>query len=203
MCKFRSLAGIAAAFALAISAIFIPTQSATAGTGCLPGVLKQRLSQIRQKFGPVRVISTFRRGARIAGSGRRSMHASCRAVDFKPPRGKYGQVVAWLKRNHGGGVGTYSCAMHHIHIDNGARVRYHHCVTASGRPIGKRARPRRRNSRVRIARRSRSGISRRNRIPRRAASQSRQRAATRKLASRPQKSFSALGYFSGKKVNGG
>ena len=63
-------------------------------------------------------------------NGRASFHASCRAVDFKPPRGKYTQVASWLKSNHGGGVGTYSCGMHHIHIDTGPRVRFHRCQRA-------------------------------------------------------------------------
>jgi uncharacterized protein YcbK (DUF882 family) len=90
-------------------------------------MLKKRLSEIRQKFGPIKVISTHRPGARIAGSGNRSYHASCRAVDFVPPSGKYRQVAAWLKSNHGGGVGTYSCGLNHIHIDNGPHVRFHHC----------------------------------------------------------------------------
>jgi len=127
-----------------------PAQAAS--QGCLPGTVKQRLGQIRRKFGPIRVISTFRRGARIAGSGRPSYHASCRAVDFHPPRGQYRQVVAWLKRTHGGGVGTYSCGMHHIHIDNGPRIRFHHCVNAAGRPrhLAKRRRTKRR---VRVAKR--------------------------------------------------
>lgn len=114
-----------------------PAVAASSSTGCLPGSIKSKLSQIRQKFGSISVISTSRPGARIAGSGKRSYHASCRAADFHPPKGKYRQVVAWLKKNHSGGVGTYSCGMHHIHIDNGPRVRFHHCVNAKGRPVGK------------------------------------------------------------------
>ncbi|MEO1695295.1 MAG: D-Ala-D-Ala carboxypeptidase family metallohydrolase [Pseudomonadota bacterium] len=106
-----------------------PTPAAEAAPGkCLPGVLKKRLAQIRKKFGKVTVISTYRRGARIRGTGRPSYHASCRAVDFNPPRGKYRAVARWLKANHSGGVGTYSCRMHHIHIDNGPRVRFHKCI---------------------------------------------------------------------------
>jgi len=101
--------------------------------GCLPGILKQRLAQISQKFGPVQVISSHRPGARIAGSGQPSLHGSCRAVDFNTS-GNYGAVVAWLKANHNGGVGTYSCGMNHIHIDNGPRVRFHNCVSANGAP---------------------------------------------------------------------
>lgn len=154
---------------IAFGAFAIPSarhaQAAGSSTSCLPGVLRQRLAQIRAKFGRVRVISTFRRGARIAGTNHRSFHASCRAVDFAPPRGKYRAVVAWLKANHGGGVGTYSCAMHHIHLDNGPRIRFHHCVNASGVPIGRyasksrsrRHASRRRGSSRRYASRHRSG----------------------------------------------
>lgn len=138
MSSVRILRWLAVAF-LAIGGIAAPAvqdaQAASSSTGCLPGALRARLSQVRSKFGSIRVVSTHRPGARIAGSGRRSLHSSCRAVDFVPPRGKYGAVVAWLRANHGGGVGTYSCGMHHIHIDNGPRVRFHHCVSARGRPI--------------------------------------------------------------------
>jgi len=133
--------GLSAAGALVLAmgllAFAAPQQAAAASTGCLPGSIKSKLAQIRQKFGPVRVVSAHRPGARIAGSGKRSFHASCRAVDFHPPKGKYRQVVAWLKKTHGGGVGTYSCGMNHVHIDNGPRVRFHHCVNAKGRPVGK------------------------------------------------------------------
>lgn len=113
--------------------------AATASTSpsCLPASVRNTLAQIRQKFGPIRIVSTFRKGARIAGTGRPSLHGSCRAVDFHPPAGKYQQVLSWLKANHQGGLGTYSCGMHHLHIDNGAKVRFNHCVTANGTPIGK------------------------------------------------------------------
>ncbi len=113
------------------------TPAYAAKSSCLPASIKNKLAQIRKKFGPVRIVSTHRPGARIAGSGKRSYHASCRAVDFHPPKGKYGAVARWLKANHKGGVGTYSCGMHHIHIDNGPRVRFHHCVNKHGTPLKK------------------------------------------------------------------
>ena len=114
---------------VSIAAVPISSTGVEAGsTGCLPGALKSRLNQIRSQFGPVRIVSTYRRGARISGSGKRSFHASCRAVDFVPPRGKYRQVASWLKQVHGGGGGTYSCGMHHIHLDNGPRIRFHKCT---------------------------------------------------------------------------
>lgn len=130
------IAAVALVCAIGVS-VASPQIAEAASTGCLPGSVKAKLAQIRSKFGPVRVVSTHRRGARIAGTGKRSYHASCRAVDFHPPRGKYRQVLAYLRANHSGGLGTYSCGMHHIHLDNGPRVRFHHCVNAKGRPVGK------------------------------------------------------------------
>lgn len=128
--------GCALAFVALLTAVALP--SARAEAACMPSALAAKLNQIRAKFGPVQVISAHRPGARIAGSGRRSYHASCRAVDFNPPRGKYGQVLAWLKSNHSGGVGSYSCGMHHIHIDTGPRIRFHKCQ-GSGRYAAKRS----------------------------------------------------------------
>lgn len=118
---------LAALAVLATSAL----PAAKAEAECIPGPLASKLKQIRAKFGPVQVISTFRKGATIAGSGRPSLHASCRAVDFNPPKGKYNQVLSWLKANHGGGVGSYSCGMHHIHIDTGPKLYFHRCQSAS------------------------------------------------------------------------
>lgn len=134
--------GIICAAMLALVSIITPINTITAPayaakTSCLPGILKHRLNQIRKKFGPIRVVSTHRHGARIAGTGKRSYHASCRAVDFHPPKGKYRAVVKWLKSNHKGGVGTYSCGMHHIHLDNGPKVRFHKCVNRYGAKIRK------------------------------------------------------------------
>ena len=121
-----------AAVALAVGTAIAGTSTGAAAystsTSCLPGNVKSALWQIQKKFGSIQVVSTHRPGARIAGSGRQSYHASCRAVDFKAPSGKHSAVVSWLKSNFSGGVGTYSCSMHHIHIDNGPQVRWHKCV---------------------------------------------------------------------------
>lgn len=94
---------------------------------CVPGSIKAKLGEVRRKFGRIKIISTYRRGARIAGSRRASYHRYCRAVDFNPPRGKYWQVAKYLKRTwRKGGIGTYSGRMNHIHIDNSGRLtRWH------------------------------------------------------------------------------
>ena len=194
-----SSAALALSF-VAFSSAFSSPPAAAAGTGCLPGVLKSRLAEVRRKFGNVQVISAHRRGATIAGSGRRSYHASCRAVDFKAPSGKHRQVVAWLKQNHGGGVGTYSCGMHHIHIDNGPHVRFHHCVSASGRP--KKSYARRGGARKYA---SRGGSGRRSvRVVGRSPSSTRRGAGVaRRAASAGAQGFSALGHFTRSTINGG
>lgn len=114
-------------FAALFTLTSAPSTAHAAPTGCLPPSLKSTISRLNKKFGRIKIISSHRPGARIAGSGRPSYHASCRAIDFHPPKGKYKAVVAWLKKNHRGGVGTYSCGMHHIHIDNGPKVKWHKC----------------------------------------------------------------------------
>lgn len=125
-----------AATAFILFAVGTPAYAAR-GAGCMPAALRAKLNEIESKFGPVQVISGHRPGARIAGSGRVSLHASCQAVDFNPPPGKYQQVANWLKANHNGGVGTYSCGMNHIHIDTGGRVRFHKCQGNGSRWVSK------------------------------------------------------------------
>ena len=66
----------------------------------------------------MQLISTCRPGARIAGSGRISKHASGEAIDFNAG-GRKGAVVQWLIANHkSGGTMTYA-GMSHIHVDVG------------------------------------------------------------------------------------
>ncbi|KWT64311.1 D-Ala-D-Ala carboxypeptidase family metallohydrolase [Hyphomicrobium sulfonivorans] len=108
---------------------------------CLSAPARALLDQIEEKFGPVRVISTCRPGARIAGSGRISRHASGNAVDFDAGSRK-GAIVSWLVANHkSGGTMTYP-SMSHIHVDIGR-----HFVSLAGgrsktasRSSGKRSR---------------------------------------------------------------
>ena len=66
----------------------------------------------------MRVISTCRPGATIAGTGRVSRHASGNAIDFDAGARK-AEVIAWLVANHrAGGTMTYA-DMDHIHVDIG------------------------------------------------------------------------------------
>lgn len=94
--------------------------SNSSGSGsCLTSEARSLLGRIQAKFGRVEIISTCRRGARIASTGRPSKHASGQAIDFRIP-GRKREVVKWLIANHGsGGTMTYS-DMDHIHVDVGS-----------------------------------------------------------------------------------
>lgn len=101
--------------------------SAGTSRSCLTSAARGLLNRIESHFGSVQIISTCRPGARIAGSGRPSRHASGNAVDFNAPRGKKGAIVKWLIANHhSGGTMTYR-GMSHIHVDIG----YHFVSLAS------------------------------------------------------------------------
>jgi hypothetical protein len=93
-------------------------QARNDGRGCLRSTARALLDRIEAQFGPMQLISTCRPGARIAGSGRISKHASGEAIDFNAGRRK-AEVVRWLIANHkSGGTMTYA-GMSHIHVDVG------------------------------------------------------------------------------------
>jgi hypothetical protein len=102
---------------------------------CLTNAARAVLDNIEARFGPVQVISTCRPGARIAGSGRISRHASGNAVDFEAGKRK-GAIIDWLVANHKkGGTMTYP-SMSHIHVDVGQ----HFVSLAGGRKYASRSR---------------------------------------------------------------
>ena len=85
---------------------------------CLTAAARALLQTIESRFGPVRVVSTCRAGATIAGTGRPSRHASGNAVDFDAGMRK-AEILRWLIANHrAGGTMTYP-EMDHIHVDIG------------------------------------------------------------------------------------
>jgi hypothetical protein len=88
--------------------------------GCLTPAARALLGRIESQFGAVQIVSTCRPGARIAGTGRISRHASGNAIDFNAGPRK-AAIVRWLIANHrSGGTMTYS-GMTHIHVDIGPR----------------------------------------------------------------------------------
>ena len=91
---------------------------ASASRSCLKPAARALLDRIEVQFGKMQIISTCRPGARIAGTGRRSKHATGEAIDFNAGSRK-GAVVRWLIANHkSGGTMTYR-GMSHIHVDVG------------------------------------------------------------------------------------
>jgi len=93
----------------------------SASRACLTAQTRAVLAQLEGRFGPVRVISTCRPGAVIAGSGRPSMHRYGRAVDFVPPPGRRAPMMAFLRGNAGGAVIAYRSG--HVHFDTGGYSR--------------------------------------------------------------------------------
>jgi hypothetical protein len=101
---------------------------------CLTGSARALLGRVEAKFGAMRLISTCRPGATIAGSGRPSRHASGNAIDFDAGSRK-GAVVQWLIANHhSGGTMTYP-DMSHVHMDIGQ----HFVSLAGGRHYASRS----------------------------------------------------------------
>jgi uncharacterized protein YcbK (DUF882 family) len=102
------------------------SHGASISRACLTSAARAILSRIEQKFGRMQIVSTCRPGARIAGTGRISRHASGNAIDFNAGRRK-GEVLRWLVAHYrGGGTMTYA-HMDHIHVDVGR-----HFVSLSG-----------------------------------------------------------------------
>lgn len=112
----------------------------TASESCLPGSIRAALGRVRASCGKVRVISTFRRNARIAGSGRPSYHATCRAADFVADYRCAMRVLAgWV-----GGLSKDPWRVRHLHMDTGPKVRFNHY----GKRKSRKWRPRHRERRA-------------------------------------------------------
>lgn len=90
---------------------------ASTSRACLTAQTRAVLAQMEGHFGPVKVISTCRPGAVIAGSGRPSQHRYGKAVDFVPTPGKRAAMISWLRQNANGAVLTYRSG--HVHFDTG------------------------------------------------------------------------------------
>lgn len=110
-------------------------------TSALPTPLQNALRQVAASCSGFRVISAHRPGARIAGTGRPSLHASGRAADFVVR--DYSCAYAIL-RSFPGGVSMDASRVSHIHVSyapNGQEwgARFNH----GGRAYAKRSKYRR------------------------------------------------------------
>ena len=91
-------------------------------TGCLPVMVRAALAKADAACG-IKVISTYRRGARIAGTGHVSKHANCRAADFTSRN--YACVRSALA-DYPGAMSVDARAVGHVHIDDGSYLRFAH-----------------------------------------------------------------------------
>jgi hypothetical protein len=116
-----------AVIARAVTSVARQARGGGGARGCLTAPARALLERIESQFGAMQIISTCRPGARIAGTGRISRHASGNAIDFNAG-GRKGEVVRWLIANHkAGGVMTYA-GMSHVHVDIG----YHFVALNAG-----------------------------------------------------------------------
>lgn len=92
-----------------------------APTKCVPGSLIKVLKRVSAKYGPITVNSTFRarsKNRQVGGRGK-SLHLSCRAVDFRVHGSSRGLVKFLLAHSEVGGFNRYPSGFYHI--DNGPR----------------------------------------------------------------------------------
>lgn len=95
----------------------VEISSASTSRECLTGETHSLLAGLEARVGRVKVISTCRPGAIIAGTNRPSQHRYGKAVDFMPTPGQRVPALAWLRANARGAVITYGSG--HIHFDTG------------------------------------------------------------------------------------
>lgn len=86
----------------------------------MPGEIASFLSRVRAQCGSVQVISAFRRNAVIAGTRRRSCHASGQAVDYTTSNPSCAlRVVAGSRLGHS----TDYARVRHFHVSTCAQER--------------------------------------------------------------------------------
>lgn len=88
---------------------------------CIPGALRAVLVKVAVRYGPITVNSTYRapgKNRRVGGRGK-SMHLSCRAVDFRVHGSTRGLMQFLTSQVGVGGYNRYPSGFYHI--DNGPR----------------------------------------------------------------------------------
>ena len=124
----KYVAGVLAA-GIAINACTIIRARGTdvsTSTKCLPASIRVALVKVHAECG-IKIISTFRRDALIAGTETRSMHAFCRAADFESRNYvcAYAVLTDWP-----GKLSMDARRIGHVHIDDGKRARFTHGSSA-------------------------------------------------------------------------
>ncbi len=105
---------------LVLAAVFVLCASPSfAGSVSLAGIISPLAAKAQEIVGACgsTVISAFRRGARVAGTGKMSLHASGQAIDI---RGNPSCVARYLASWSGGASYDYD-RVGHYHISFGGR----------------------------------------------------------------------------------
>ena len=98
----------------ALPAARFKPQNFSTSEGCLPNQLKNALSYLRKNYGKVTIISSYRKGARIAGTNHESKHARCQAVDFYVQNQE--KARQWLWKQPLEVIAYNTRQFHHLHI---------------------------------------------------------------------------------------
>lgn len=113
-----------------------------------PAEITSFLSRVRAQCGSVQVISTFRRGARIAGTHRRSCHATGQAVDYTTSNPSCAlRVASGSRLGHSIDYGR----VRHFHVSTCAQERGARFAHGGGQVRYARANSRRHHGRIRLA----------------------------------------------------
>lgn len=120
---------LGSALAVATAAILFVLMTREAGAGdvsyaaraperCAPAAIRSQLAAVAAQCGPLEVISTFRKGAIVIGTGKPSLHRFCSddrgAADF---RVRDYRCARKALANWKGGLSVDPFAVGHLHID--------------------------------------------------------------------------------------
>lgn len=119
----------AAVFACAMANSAADAKPSHAPTGCLPPPVRAALVRVAKVCPGYRLLSTYRPSARVAGSRKPSLHASCRAADFrvKDYGCAYRVLGSWRL-----GINRDARVVRHVHISDS---RSEHGFVHGGRKV--------------------------------------------------------------------
>lgn len=100
-----------------------PVRFAGAISGSLPSTVRTALARVASACSGFKVVSTYRKGARIRGTGRRSLHSYGLAADFRV--NNYGCALKILASSPGIGYSKDGSRCRHLHVSDGSRVGRH------------------------------------------------------------------------------
>lgn len=132
---FALLALTTSAHALAICGSDKVIKATSDRTDCLPKVVCKTMREVADRFGTVKIVSSYRPAADNAkrGGAKKSMHIQCRAVDFLVPgydRRNTQQELANFLENKPGRYNVYCTGRTHFD-DSNLKNGYSTCIRSS------------------------------------------------------------------------